>query len=370
LLRQLPSGAWYYAEEPRYHWIDSFHTGYTLDSIKCYIDQTGDGTFRPHLQRGFRFFKATFFEPDGRPRYYQHRAQPIDIQCASQGMETLVRFAADDPDALPTAVKVARWTIRYMQDPSGYFYYRRYPFVVAKIPMLHWGQATMYRALALLLLTLGQHRTRSQRMTDVGSGGSSAPGTKARAHVCVCICTYKRPESLRRLLVAVTAQETGGLFTYSVVVADNDHLESARPVVAGLSVAAAIAVHYCVEPRQSIALARNQAVAHSSGTSWPSSMTTKRRLGIGSCGWSRHWSCTRRTACSGPSFLAFTRRRPTGSATAGSLIARLRRAVRGYTGNRRVRATCCCSGASSMILAITFGRSAAGAARTSISSAA
>ena len=53
---------------------------------------------------------------------------------------------------LAMATAVARWTIANMQDPSGYFYYRRYPFMVARTPMLHWGQATMYRALAYLSL--------------------------------------------------------------------------------------------------------------------------------------------------------------------------------------------------------------------------
>jgi GT2 family glycosyltransferase len=158
--RQLPDGAWYYGEDSRYHWIDSFHTGYNLDSIQCYIDNTGDQTFRPQMDRGFRYYKQTFFESSGRPKYYHNRAYPIDIQCAAQGIETLAKFAAHDPEALPTALKVAQWTIRNLQDASGYFYYRRYPLLVARIPMLHWGQATMYRALALLLLTV-DHEKRS-----------------------------------------------------------------------------------------------------------------------------------------------------------------------------------------------------------------
>jgi hypothetical protein len=37
-----------------------------------------------------------------------------------------------------------------MQDPSGYFYYRRYPSLTARIPYFHWGQATMFKALAHL----------------------------------------------------------------------------------------------------------------------------------------------------------------------------------------------------------------------------
>ena len=152
--RQLPDGAWYYGEDSNYHWIDNVHTGYNLDSIQCYIESTGDHMFGPHLDLGFRYFKTNFFEPGGRPKYYHNRTYPIDIQCAAQAIETLSKFADHDPEALPTALRVARWTIRYMQDPSGYFYYRRYPLVVAKIPMFHWGQATMCRALALLLLTL------------------------------------------------------------------------------------------------------------------------------------------------------------------------------------------------------------------------
>jgi hypothetical protein len=125
--RQLPDGGWYYGEDSRYHWIDSFHTGYNLDSIQCYIDSTGDQTFRPQMDRGLRYFTQTFFEPSGRPKYYHNRAYPIDIQCAAQGIETLAKFAAHDPEALPTALRVAQWTIRNLQDASGYFYYRRYP---------------------------------------------------------------------------------------------------------------------------------------------------------------------------------------------------------------------------------------------------
>jgi hypothetical protein len=152
--RQLPDGAWYYGEESTYHWIDSFHTGYNLDSLQCYVASSGDQSFRRQLDLGFRYFKANFIEPSGRPKYYNDRADPIDIQCAAQAIETLSKFSDDDPQALSLAVQVARWTIRNMQDPSGYFYYRRYPFFIAKIPMLHWGQATMYRALALLSLQL------------------------------------------------------------------------------------------------------------------------------------------------------------------------------------------------------------------------
>jgi hypothetical protein len=152
--RQLPDGAWLYAEEPKYHWIDNFHTGYNLDSLHFYVDATGDQEFSTHLDRGLEFYKANFFEDNGRPKYYHDRTYPVDIQCAAQSIETLALFGERDPSCLELAGKVAAWTIRNMQDRKGYFYYRQYPFVKAKIPMLHWGQATMFKALACLLRRL------------------------------------------------------------------------------------------------------------------------------------------------------------------------------------------------------------------------
>jgi hypothetical protein len=41
-----------------------------------------------------------------------------------------------------------------MQDADGHFYYRAYPVLMAKAPMLHWAQATTYRGLAVLLTRL------------------------------------------------------------------------------------------------------------------------------------------------------------------------------------------------------------------------
>src|ERR1700730_9947154 len=85
-------------------------------------------------------------------------------------------------------------------------------------------------------------------------------------HISVCICTFKRLPFLRRLLAALAAQETGGLFTYSVVVADNDPRESAKPVVGDWAPAgSAMRVSYCLEARQNIALTLNKAIENAKG---------------------------------------------------------------------------------------------------------
>lgn len=146
---QRSDASWYYAEKADSHWVDNFHTAYVLDCFKSYEQSTGDKRFDQKLTNGYQYWKKTFFLADGTPRYYDRKTLPLDIQCSSQAIDTLVFFHDRDPESLPLAIKVAEWTITHMQDPSGYFYYRRYSSgIVNKTPTLHWGQATMFCALA------------------------------------------------------------------------------------------------------------------------------------------------------------------------------------------------------------------------------
>jgi rhamnogalacturonyl hydrolase YesR len=148
--RQREDGAWLYGEDAKYGWIDNFHTGYNLDSLRCYMDSTGDETWRSNFQKGLDFYTRHFFERDGCPKYYHDRRYPVDSQCAAQSIESLAAFADEHPECLDLAIKVARWTIANMQGSDGHFYYRVYPLLKAKTPMLHWAQATMYKGLAVL----------------------------------------------------------------------------------------------------------------------------------------------------------------------------------------------------------------------------
>jgi glycosyltransferase involved in cell wall biosynthesis len=89
--------------------------------------------------------------------------------------------------------------------------------------------------------------------------------TNEANHISVCICTFKRPAYLNRLLSDLRVQETGGLFTYSVVVCDNDYLRSAEAIVTEFAATSSIAIKYCVEPEQGIAHARNKVVQNAIG---------------------------------------------------------------------------------------------------------
>ena len=152
-LSQLPNGAWYYGEDPMYHWIDNWHTAYNLDAILGYQLNSGNTEFQPVLDKGLQFYVDHFFTPEGGPKYYWDRAYKFDIQSASQAIDTLTLFSRHfrRPDLLDLAEKVARWTIANMQDPAGYFYLWKNSWFTNRTPTMHWGAATMFHALAHLL---------------------------------------------------------------------------------------------------------------------------------------------------------------------------------------------------------------------------
>lgn len=87
----------------------------------------------------------------------------------------------------------------------------------------------------------------------------------ARNHISVCICTYKRPEMLAHLLRVLQNQKTGRQFTYSIVIVDNDHTQSAKTVVTSFKKKSVVDIDYYCESRQNIALARNKTVQNANG---------------------------------------------------------------------------------------------------------
>ncbi len=83
--------------------------------------------------------------------------------------------------------------------------------------------------------------------------------------ISVCVCTYQRPESLRRLISQLEQQRTDNLFSFHIIIVDNDAEASARAVVEDVARGSTIDISYHVEREQNIALARNRAVANATG---------------------------------------------------------------------------------------------------------
>ena len=86
-----------------------------------------------------------------------------------------------------------------------------------------------------------------------------------KEHITVCICTFKRPAYLSKLLNELQIQETGGQFSYSIVVVDNDVAFSAQETVHSLIKSANVHMQYFNVPEQNISLARNKALEVADG---------------------------------------------------------------------------------------------------------
>jgi succinoglycan biosynthesis protein ExoM len=84
-------------------------------------------------------------------------------------------------------------------------------------------------------------------------------------HIAVCVCTFRRPYLLSCLLRELVRQKTESLFEYSITIVDNDVSQSSKQVVAEFQKTSPLQVAYHVEPEQNIALARNRALANSTG---------------------------------------------------------------------------------------------------------
>lgn len=149
------AGEWVYGMLPVQSWIDSFHTGYNLDGLTAYEEQTGDKSFHSNIEKGFDFYIRNFFEADGTPKYYHDRTYPIDIHCPAQLFVTLHKLHRSD-EYRAEAERVMRWTVKNMQDRRGYFYYQLKQGVSSKISYMRWSNAFMFCAMSYYILDYGK----------------------------------------------------------------------------------------------------------------------------------------------------------------------------------------------------------------------
>lgn len=130
-----------------------FHQGFILDSLEACMryGELTDPRYAEALERGAAFYRRAQFFDDGRGLWRWPRPWPSDIHGQAQGILTFTRLRHLDPAYGPFAARIAAWTIDHMQDPEGYFYYRKGRYFTNRIPYMRWGQGWMMLALAELL---------------------------------------------------------------------------------------------------------------------------------------------------------------------------------------------------------------------------
>ncbi|HVG21025.1 MAG TPA: hypothetical protein VNI02_18390 [Blastocatellia bacterium] len=152
--KQRDDGSWPYGEADSQAWIDGFHTGFILVSLKRIIDDLGAGGWRENLKAGYEFYAGRFFLADGTPSYYHDKLFPIDVHSAAQAVITFAEMTDLMPNAKEMAGRAVKWAIDNLQDRAGFFYFQRRRFYTIKIPYMRWSQAWMLYALSLYLSKL------------------------------------------------------------------------------------------------------------------------------------------------------------------------------------------------------------------------
>lgn len=156
LSKQKEDGEWWYSYNPEKNTeskqID-FHQGFVLVSLENLKTLTlqNHSVLPTAIEKGLAYYRKVQFFDNGRTMWRIPKKWPVDIHNLSQGIITFSRLNHYDAAYQPFAKTIAKWTIDNMQDKSGYFYYRKTPLFMNKIPYIRWSQAWMLLALSELL---------------------------------------------------------------------------------------------------------------------------------------------------------------------------------------------------------------------------
>ena len=159
---QRPDGSWPYSDWQGNAWVDNFHTGYVLEALAACVDLAPDAGER--LDRGLAFWERELFLPDGTPKYFPDRVEPLDAHCYAQAIETWVAVAGRHAGAVAQAERVAHLLIESLLEPGGYVAFQRRGRRTNRVPFVRWTTAPSFRALARLLLQRRSVETEHARL--------------------------------------------------------------------------------------------------------------------------------------------------------------------------------------------------------------
>ena len=146
--RQRDDGSWWYSERESSHWVDSFHTGFVLESLRWFLRLGLADQYCEQYERGVRYYAENFFLEDGVPKYYHNKVLPIDIHAPA---EAITFFSDEGPQYGDLLDRVTAWMIDNLFSAQGYFYFRKGRWWTNRVPYMRWAQSWAFRALARYL---------------------------------------------------------------------------------------------------------------------------------------------------------------------------------------------------------------------------
>jgi uncharacterized protein YyaL (SSP411 family) len=158
---QTDKGAFFYWDS-RYarthalsNWIDSLHTGYVIESLAILARILHEAEVARATRKSLEFYEANLFVGGSAPvPRLGDRINPlvVDIHDCAEAILVFARlFHLGFAPSVDRAFRVAKWTIRSMQDSEGFFHRAIYRWGRDTFPYIRWSQAWMLYALSELM---------------------------------------------------------------------------------------------------------------------------------------------------------------------------------------------------------------------------
>ena len=149
---QRTDGSWFYADTNYQDWIDSFHTGFNLDSLRTLVHLGFGSEFERALHDGTQFYVQNFFGDSGECKYYHNNLEPEDIHCPAMALVYLPKLGSEYTQLCS---KVASYMISRFWTKRGFFAARRWRGRPISIPYVRWAQGWALHGLTSYLAQNG-----------------------------------------------------------------------------------------------------------------------------------------------------------------------------------------------------------------------
>jgi hypothetical protein len=155
LENQNPDGSWFYAVDGVRDFIDHFHTCFVMKALAKIHTLTGNKGCEAALAKGVKYYLASLFAEDGLPKPFSKAPRLTvyerELYDCAECINLCLLLRGGFPRLETTLETVVAGILKDWIKPDGSFRSRRLHFGWDNVPMHRWGQAQMFRSLALYL---------------------------------------------------------------------------------------------------------------------------------------------------------------------------------------------------------------------------
>jgi len=157
---QTDYGAWFYTDPPEASPIthDNYHTGFVLDAILDYMENTNDNQYLDKYMLGLDYYKKNLFTDQYAPKWMFDKQYPHDIHGVAQGIITFSKASKYESRYLDLSENIANWGIQNLYNGDGRFFYQKGKYWTKSFTLMRWCQGWMCCALSNYLMASNVNR--------------------------------------------------------------------------------------------------------------------------------------------------------------------------------------------------------------------